>query len=76
MKTDGVNRFHGVVTRSAFLGSLVQYQVRCFGEHLLTIHAHGAEEAVRKEGEAIAFGFDPELPAIVEPWGEERCPRP
>ncbi len=67
VKTDGVNRFRGVVTRSAFLGSLVQYQVRCFGEHLVTIHAHGAEEAIRKEGEAIAFGFDPELPTVVDP---------
>jgi iron(III) transport system ATP-binding protein len=67
VQTGGVNSFQGIVSGAAFLGSLVQYQVRCFGEQTITIHAHGAEEAVRKEGETIPFGFDPELPVVIEP---------
>jgi iron(III) transport system ATP-binding protein len=67
VKDDDANRFQGVITGAAFLGSLIQYQVRCFGGSLLTIHAHGAGEVLRKEGETLTFAFAPELPVIVEP---------
>lgn len=73
IKVDGnvapgsVNRFQGVVAAFTFLGSLIQYRVSCFGGQSLTIHARGAGEILRSEGETLTFGFDPELPVIVEP---------
>jgi ABC-type Fe3+/spermidine/putrescine transport system ATPase subunit len=67
-KEDRANLFCGQVITSTFVGFMVKYQVRAFGNQVLTIEVQDPQEhEVKKEGDLLYFWFNVDRPVVIPP---------
>jgi iron(III) transport system ATP-binding protein len=60
------NFFDGQVIGSTFVGFMVKYQVKAFGNQVLAIEVQDPEEhEIKKEGDSLCFRFRPERPVVI-----------
>jgi len=60
------NLFHGQVVSSTFVGFMVKYQVKAFGDQVLAIEVQDPQEhEIKKEGDLIYFRFHANRPVVI-----------
>ena len=60
------NFFYGQVISSTFVGFMVKYQVKAFGDQVLAIEVQDPEgHEVKKEGDSLCFRFHPDRPVVI-----------
>jgi iron(III) transport system ATP-binding protein len=60
------NLFYGQVISSTFVGFMVKYQVKAFGNQILAIEVQDPEgHEVKKEGDSLCFRFHPDRPVPI-----------
>jgi iron(III) transport system ATP-binding protein len=60
------NCFYGQVISSTFVGFMVKYQVKAFGNQVLAIEVQDPEEhEIKNEGDPLHFRFHPDRPIVI-----------
>jgi len=61
-----VNLFSGIVLSSTFVGSMVKYQIKAFGDQLLILEVQDPQDyEMKREGENLFFRFDADRPVVI-----------
>jgi len=61
-----INLFTGKVLSATFVGSMVKYQVKAFGDYPLTLEVHDPRGyEIKREGEELLFQFDTDRPFVI-----------
>jgi ABC-type Fe3+/spermidine/putrescine transport system ATPase subunit len=67
-KEHSTNLFYGQVISSTFVGFMVKYQVKAFGDQVLAIEVQDPQEhEIKKEGDPLYFRFSPDRPVVITP---------
>lgn len=67
-KEPSPNLFCGQLISSTFVGFMVKYQVRAFGDHVLVIEVQDPlEHEIKKEGDPLYFRFSVDRPVVIAP---------
>ena len=67
-KDHSTNLFYGQVISSTFVGFMVKYQVKAFGDQVLSIEVQDPQEhEIKKEGEPLYFRFNVDRPVVIAP---------
>ncbi len=62
------NLFYGQVISSTFVGFMVKYQVKAFGDQVLAIEVQDPQEhEIKKEGDLLYFRFSVDRPVMIAP---------
>ncbi len=65
-KEDSPNLFCGQVVSSTFVGFMVKYQVKAFGDQVLAIEVQDPQEhEIKKEGDPLWFRFHVHRPVVI-----------
>lgn len=60
------NLFYGQVVSSTFMGFMVKYQVKAFGDQMLVLEVQDPQEhEIKKEGEPLYFRFNVDRPVVI-----------
>jgi ABC-type Fe3+/spermidine/putrescine transport system ATPase subunit len=60
------NLFDGQVVSSTFVGFMVKYQVKAFGDQVLAIEVQDPQEhEIKKEGDPLHFRFHANRPVVI-----------